>query len=128
MSQDLVVGLLGGGSLAAIVGSVVTALLTRRKLGAEATEIITNAASSVVTRLEAEVQRAESRMAAMRDEHLNELTRARQEFAEEREQWRRVLQLHVAWDAIAIAEMSRVGIDLPPAPPLTPPQELDLRA
>lgn len=128
MSQDLVIGLLGGGGLATIIGSIITAALTKKKLGAEATEIITNAASSVVTRLESEVQRAVADRERMRAECDADLAKARREFADEREQWRRVLQLHVVWDAIAIAEMAKLGIDLPPAPPLTPPQALDLQA
>lgn len=40
--------------------------------------------------------------------------------ADEINEVRRVLQLHVAWDVIAIAKMAEVGIELPPAPPLLP--------
>ena len=31
-----------------------------------------------------------------------------------------VLGLHLAWDLVAIAEVGRLGVDLPPPPPVLP--------
>jgi hypothetical protein len=127
MSTEVLVALLGGGGFAAVIAAVITGLFTRRKLGAEATEIITKAAAGVVTNLTAEVARQEAArkeqagvyeaQIAAHEAKLEEMAAAH---VHEREEWRRVLQLHVAWDAIAIAKLSEVGVDLPETPPLLP--------
>ena len=121
MSAAVLAAVLGAGGLGAIVAAVITGLFSKRKLGAETTEIITKAAAGVVTNLQAEVDR----QVALRKEQAEEFKAAMEsivtEHAAEMEQVRRVLQLHVAWDAIAIAKMADVGIQLPPPPPLLPP-------
>lgn len=127
MSADVLAALLGGGGVAAVVAAIVTAISTRRKLGAEATEIITKAAAGVVTNLTAEVARQEQArkdQAAMYEAQIAAHEQKLEEMAaahvHEREEWRRVLQLHVAWDAIAIAKLGDMGVDLPETPPLMP--------
>ena len=120
-STTVIVAVLSSGALAAIMGALINGAFTKKKLGAEATEIITNAASGVVTRLEDELKRQRDDMAAMRRDHADALVKQATEHASEREDWRRVLQLHVAWDYIAIEKMSHVGIELPPPPPILPP-------
>jgi hypothetical protein len=128
----LIVALLGSGGLFAVIGAMVNGVFTKRKLGAEATEIITRAASGVVTDLRTTVEEKSADMARMRVEHdaalaairlehTAALTKMATDHATEREDWRRVLQLHVAWDYIAIEKMSHVGIELPPPPPILPP-------
>ena len=120
-TTEIIIAALGAGGFGAIIAAIVTGLFSKKKLGAEATEIITKAASGVVERLEAELARRVEDMAAMRLEHKAEVEKITREHSDEREEWRRVLQLHVAWDAIAIAKMGEIGIELPPAPPLLPP-------
>lgn len=133
-----VISALGAGSLGAILAAIVAGFFTRRKLGAEATEIITKAAAGVVTNLQAEINRQagvntqmrntyERTSAEMRTEYeaeLLEIERKMERMAaahvQERGEWRRVLQLHVAWDAIAVAEMAKIGTQLPSPPPLLP--------
>lgn len=119
MNGDVVVAVLGTLGVGSVLGAVVAAIASRKKLGADATKIITEAAAGVVTDLRAELGRSEAKMERMR-----------LAFVEEREAWRRVLQLHVAWDSIAIAKVNAllpVGSEpLPPAPPLLPPSQLDL--
>lgn len=127
MSTDVLAIVLGSSGATAVVAAIITGLTTRRKLGAEATEIITKAAAGVVTNLNAEVVRVEAArrtdatmyeaQIAAHEKKLEEMASAH---VHEREEWRRVLQLHVAWDAIAIAKLSEVGIDLPDTPPLLP--------
>lgn len=122
MSPELVIGLLGGGGLGAIAAAVIAGLFSKRKLGAEATEIITKAAAGVVTNLETELRR---QVVAREDaalQHRLDVSAIMEAHDNEMSEVRRVLQLHVAWDAIAIAKMAEVGIHLPPAPPLLPAQ------
>jgi uncharacterized protein YlxW (UPF0749 family) len=147
MSTELVIGLLGVGGLSAIIASIVTGLFSKRKLGAEATELITRAAGSVVKSLEDQLRRQEEQREADRREHAQEIAevaRKREEDRAERareiaeferkleevrevhsieiEDWRQTLQLHVAWDHLAMHRLAERGVILPDAPPLTPPR------
>lgn len=124
MSGATLAALLGAGGLSAIIAAIVTGLFSKKKLGAEATEIITKAAAGVVTNLQAEIDRQVSRNATLTAEHKEEMRRLIDRHEAEMDEVRRVLQLHVAWDAIAIAKMAEVGITLPPAPPLLPDKRL----
>ncbi len=121
MNPEIVVAVLGAGGLGAIFAAIVTGMFSKRKLGAEATEIITKAAAGVVTNLQAEIDRqvkARTDDAATHQKAIETLiTSHNREMAEVR----RVLQLHVAWDAIAIAKLAGLDVHLPPAPPLLPP-------
>lgn len=115
-----IVALLGAGGLGAIVTAVIAAISSKRKLGAEATKIITDAAAGVVTNMQAEINRQKQQNEEDRAAHRAAIQTLMFNHAEEMEEVRRVLQLHVAWDAIAIAKMADFGVNLPPAPPLTP--------
>jgi hypothetical protein len=114
MEPDVIVQLLGSVVLAAVAGAIINGIINRRKLGAEATEIITKAASGVVERLESEI----ARVTRDRD-NLQERVRSL-EIREETD--RAVLQLHAAWDHMAVQRLAEFGItDLPQPPPLSPP-------
>lgn len=125
MSSDVIVAILGTAGISTIIGAVITGLFSKKKLGAEATEIITNAAASVVTNLQAELARQQSVNTELVREHKEHMRALVESHAEEIEEVRRVLQLHVAWDAIAIAKMADLGVELPPAPPLLPARRFD---
>src|SRR5689334_15396392 len=56
---QLLIAALGAGGISAIIAAVVTGLFSKKKLGSEATEIITRAASGVVTSIEADMARRE---------------------------------------------------------------------
>jgi len=121
--------MLGASGITAVLLLVITAVINRKKLGAEtdnisatATKAITDAASGVVERIEGDNLRLRAsieRLEAADDRH----ERERREWALEREEWRRVLQVHAAWDALAITRIAEAipPIELPDAPPLTPP-------
>lgn len=124
----VVLAALGIGS---VVTAVVTGLFSKRKLGAEATEIITNAASSVVKTLEAQLARGEQErrddqsrheveMRRITHDHALEMTKMAKAHVDERNAWKKVLQLHVAWDALAISKLADLDLEMPPTPPLTP--------
>jgi len=99
----------------------VTGLFSKRKLGAEATDIITKAAAGVVTSMQGELDRQVIRYNEAAERYERDMARVMADHQEEIAEMRRVLQLHVAWDAIAIAKMAEFGVELPPAPPLLPP-------
>jgi uncharacterized membrane protein YebE (DUF533 family) len=118
----ILIAALGAGGFGAIIAAFVTGLFSKKKLGSEATEIITRAASGVVTSIEAELKRSEEGRVRDRGEFDRTISDLKTAHAREIETVRRVLQLHVAWDLMAIAKLSDAGIgDLPPAPPLLPP-------
>lgn len=125
MKPELIVAILGAGGLGAILAAIVTGLFSKKKLGAEATEIITKAAAGVVTNLQAEIDRQVSLRTDLVAAHTAAMAHLVAEHAEEMDEVRRVLQLHVAWDAIAIAKLGELGVDLPPAPPLLPARKFD---
>lgn len=127
MSTQLVIALLGGGGLGAIFAAIIAGLFSKRKLGAEATEIITKAAAGVVTNLEAELHRQIKAREDAALQHRLDMAAVMDSHDAEMLEVRRVLQLHVSWDAIAIARVNELAglldsdITLPPAPPLLPP-------
>jgi hypothetical protein len=124
---QVVVAILGTLGVGTILGAVVTGLFNRRKLSADATEIITKAASGVVERLEAELGRKQAEHDAEVHALRADLDRVKSDWADEREAWRRVNQLHVAFDMLAIAKLAEAGIDLGmDPPPLLPPIRADL--
>lgn len=125
MQTETIVALLGGGGIAAIISAVVAGLFSKKKLGAEATEIITKAAAGVVTNMQAEIDR---QVRARQDQavaHHEAMTALMASHDREIEDIRRTLQLHVAWDTFAVAKLAEVGISLPPIPPLLPPSRPD---
>lgn len=119
--------LLGAGGFAAVLTAVVQGLFSRKRLGADATQIIQKAASGVVvdlerqvaakahmiTELETQVAGLESREDAL-EQRVRELERSLEES-------RTVNQMHVAWDFLAFQELEKKGTHLPPPPPLSPP-------
>lgn len=128
---SVVVGLLGVGGLSAIAAAIATGLFSKRKLGAEATEIITNAAAGVVTSMQAQLDRSdrnrredqvahEAKMTELTHDHALQMTRMAEAHVKERREWTRVLQLHVAWDALAISKLAELELEMPPTPPLQP--------
>jgi hypothetical protein len=142
-ATTLLIAALGAGGLGAIIAAAITGLFSKRKLGAEATKIIADAAASVVSDLREEIVRQQGIVVTNNAEHAALVVKLTAEHAaaimaaeakmvamskshaEEIEEYRRVLQLHVAWDTIAIAEVSKLGVDLPPAPPLIPARRFE---
>lgn len=115
MTGGLVLQLLGSAAVASIIGAIINGILNRKKLGAEATEIITKAASGVVADIRSDNERLRSRV--------GELEFAASEWEVEKDEWKAVLTLHAAWDLMATAAVNNAipPIELPPPPPLTSP-------
>ena len=130
-STQILVAALSAGGFGAILSAIVAGMFSKRKIGAEATDIITKAAAGVVTNMQAEIDRLVARNARLTEDHAADMKTAKDSMVSlvqahdlEMEEVRRVLQLHVAWDAIAIGKMNELGVKLPPAPPLLPPGKL----
>ena len=127
--NDSLLPLLGSGAVGAVIVAIIGAVTGRRKLGAEATEILTKAAGGMVERLEADNKRlrdADEAKTTKIDElehRVDDLEDEQRAWEREREDWLRVLQVHAAWDTLAIATLREAHppIDLPDPPPLTPP-------
>ena len=141
-TTTVIVAVLTSSSIAAIFAALINGAFTKRKLSAESTELIQRAASGVVQDMREQLDAAKREMtdlrieqraeiARMRDEHraqvtgmieehLKELQKRDRDAVEERERWRHLLQLHVAWDWIAIETLAALNIDLPDPPPILP--------
>lgn len=113
MSADMVLAIVGSGGLGAILTAVVSGLFTKKRLSAEATEIITTAAGGLVKRMETRLDAAEKKADA---------AERRADALEERvDAWRRLLQEHAEWDRRMVAVLRGNGIsDIPAPPPLRP--------
>lgn len=107
------------GGLAGIA-AIINAVMGKRKIGAEATEIIERAAAGVVTRLEGEIQRKDARIDELQTRE-DELEQRVSDLEREREAQRHTNQEHVAWDYVAWRELQGHGTELDPPPPLYPP-------
>lgn len=116
---------LAGVGLGSIIAAIIAGLFSKKKLSAEATKIITDAASGVV-----EIQKAElARVLASNtlligkvdaqqiqiDAQQTDLEEVRREVRVQTEQ----IAIHAFWDTQAVGIAREHGIELPPPPPLT---------
>lgn len=122
-----IVTVLAAVGIGGIITAIVNAIVTKRKTGAEAAEIITRAASGVVTNLEKEMLRQRSDIDELIKASREERTRHREEVSRivraivlEREESRMILAQHVSWDSAAAAALNEHGIQVGPVPPLLP--------
>lgn len=114
--SSLAFGVIASLGSAGFIGAVVNGVINRRKLGAEATDLITRAASTIVDRLEAENIRLAGRVLALEQQaagHDANLRKVRHDLRNE-------LQMHTQWDFEAVAALSAAGVDFALPPPLLP--------
>lgn len=120
--------LLGSGGLAAVAVVIVNVLAQRRSLGsqtlrtdserhrtdAETDELIRTTYGNMLKDIQVQLDAAVAKNANL-SERVSELE-------SEREDQRRVLQLHAAWDHMALSKLRdcRPPLSLPEPPPLTP--------
>lgn len=117
MNQTLVLQLLGSLAFVTLVTTIVQGVMNRKRLGAEATKIITDAASGVVASVREDNERLRNR--------LTELERREDEWRYERNEWLAILRSHQSWDITAVAAVQKAipPVHLPDPPPLTPPYQ-----
>lgn len=121
MDPALLFQLLGTAGTAAIATAVIQGVFSRKRLGAEATQIIQTAASGVVIMLEKQVAEKTATIdeCVSRERALEKRVR---DLEDEREDQRQINQMHAAWDYLAHAELQIHASKLPPPPPLYPPR------
>lgn len=120
MTVEILTQLFVATGLASVIGAVVNGYINRRKLGAEATQIIAQAASGVVERLESENARLVLR--------IERLETSASKHETDFHAHRMVLQLHAAWDHMVMEHLLTCGDHmLPEAPPLYPPNLKETR-
>lgn len=103
---------LSSAAVASVVVAIVMGLFSKRKLSAEATDIITKAATGVVERLESENVRQGAQLAAQQAQVV-EIQRVQRLQGE-------ALAIHAAWDRQTVRVARDAGIELPDPPPLHP--------
>lgn len=108
------------GAVGVLAGAIVTGIFNKRKLTADASKIITDAAAGVVellrgenTRVLAEVAQVRQEVVSVRQE--NEVMRA------DAVQLHEIAAVHASWDRQAFDELAKHGINLPTPPPLFAP-------
>ena len=110
-----ILGVLGFGS---VIAAVVNGLWTRKKLGADATEIITKAASGVVENISSDNARLRVELDEERQERRAEQADFKAEMRRIVAEHALVLQIHAAWDHLAVEACAKAGIELPAPPAL----------
>lgn len=123
MSQELLLAILGSAGFTAIIGAVINAIFNRRKLSAEATQIITQAAAGTVENvmkdnesLRAKVDKLEAAMTKMQG--VIELSEQRERInmiTEERYRWH--MQQWHRYAATLAGEVERLGGRVGQPPP-----------
>lgn len=100
-----------------VLAAVITGLFSRRKLSADATKIITDAASGVVAELRTELGRAAQANALLTGKvEAGQLIQTQQQ--EHLRSIDQAVAMHVLWDRQAYATLRESGIELPEPPPL----------
>lgn len=121
MKTDLLLQVLGSVAFVTLVTSVTNNLMTRKRLGAEATKIITDAATGVVTDVRADNKRLRDSEVELRG-RIDALEKAQDAWEDEKRRWKQILQDHEHWDTLVSQELRSVHpeTNIPDPPPLTP--------
>jgi uncharacterized protein (DUF3084 family) len=114
------------GAVGVVLGGIITGIFNRRKLGADASKIITDAAAGAVELLRGENTRILAEVHEIRDEAetaRHEAQTAREEAHELRREGQRTRDMvvaHTVWDQQVLEIAGEQGLQLPPVPPLYP--------
>lgn len=114
MDSSVLVQILGASAIATVLGAVVQGIINKRKLSAEATSIITQAAGGLVKDLQTDNGRlrAENARSSLREERSRYAVRRRDDA------FRRVLDGHSKWDRLVVKALREAGIQIPDPPEL----------
>lgn len=115
--SSLILALIGSGVVGSVGVAVIQAFTNKRKLSAEATSIISEAAGGIVQRLENENLRINGENASLRERvhtlEQKDEARDRQDYA-----FKELLRRHLMWDGLVAKVLRDSGIEVPDAPPL----------
>lgn len=109
-----VVTLLGSGAVGAVVAAIINGFFNKRKLSAEATNIISQAAGGVVQNLQDDNTRLRAANALVSDRE----RRTRRAIRKRDEEFREILDEHRLWDMTVAEKLRKAGIDVPDPPNL----------
>jgi len=112
-SGATVIQLLFSAGVTTVVVTIINGFLQRRKMGADTTKIITDAASGVLTRIEDDNKR-------LRTDDSKNRTRIDQ-LEDYIDEGRGVINRHIEWDELVVRRAKAVDLYLPDPPPLKPP-------
>lgn len=90
----ILVSLFGAGT----IGVIINALISRRKIGADATQVITQAAASLVSSTTGRLEAVERELTAIRSS----------------------ARKHEAWDRQVVRQLRAAGLEVADPPPLIP--------
>lgn len=120
------------GAMATVLVAIINAVVNRRRIGAEATKFITDAAAGVVKDLNADNDRLRAENRAINEalstnrtdvvRMKDRLRRAEHDMAELKrhsDKQTTMLQGHQHWDEMAAHLIRKAGIEIPDPPPLT---------
>lgn len=117
LDPQIVFQFLSSGAVVAVITAMITGVINRKRLGAEATSIITQAAGGMVKTLQDDNARLRAEYATMRIERDEQEDRERERDRRD-EQLRKALEAHGEWDRQVAAMLRGAGLDVPPPPTL----------
>lgn len=126
MNPEAIATIASSAAVAGVAGAFIAGMFNRKKLGADATKVITDAASGVVAMLKQDNLEKDQKL----DECLRKERALERRVGEletmlqyERSAQQAVNQMHAAWDFLVYEDVKSNGnkSNLPTAPPLYPP-------
>lgn len=121
MEANLLISILGTGSVVAVISAIVNGFLNKRKLSAEATSIITQAAGGIVQNL----QDDNTRLRTVNTKIEARYNRSVRSIRQRDEIFRVRLTEHMKWDELVAEKLRGLGIEIIDPPKLVLP-DLDL--
>lgn len=112
MTTDTAVQLITASGGGALLLAVVNAIISRRRSGADATSVLTGAATQLVEDTQAQAHKLAERLEDLENEVSKLQRQARAN--------RRLLEMHARWDEQVVAELHKRGIEIAAPPPLHP--------
>lgn len=103
MTWEVLFSMLVGVASSTALTQGVMAVFQRRKVSADATEVLSQTAISQLQSMRSDLESAKADMQKMRDEQRD---------------FRKVLHEHERWDRMVIVKLGALGVDVPTAPEL----------
>ncbi len=109
--------LISSSGITAVIVAIITAMVNRRKLSAEATNIISQAAGGIVQRLEDENKRLNLNLEHMRN-RVSDLELIENKRGDQMELYNHQIYAHLEYDRMLVEQLEKLGVTVAPPPPL----------